>query len=208
MMNRRQGKHISDGDRGVLRDVHVARVRSAVMARDADELTPMERADLLIMREEEKIARDVYLRLYDRWGLRPFANISGSEQAHMDMILILLARHRLADPVHGLDIAVFHDPKMQTLHDELLANGRRSEADAICTGLRIEELDIVDLRAATARARLPEIRAVYAELERGSRNHLRAFYRWMQHLGIDYVPVHLSKEDFEAIARSEQESCD
>lgn len=122
--------------------------------------------------------------------------------------MVLLDRYGLADPVRGLDIGTFHDPKMQTLHDDLLAKGLRSETDAICTGLLIEELDISDLRAATKRTASPEIQAIYAELERGSRNHLRAFYRWMQNLGIHYAPVHLGKEDFLLIARSAQEPCD
>ena len=94
-MNRREGKHIISGDLGSRREANVGRMRAAVVTRDVAELTPPERVDLQMMREEEKIARDVYLRLYDRWALQPFANISGSEQAHMDMILILYQPTRL-----------------------------------------------------------------------------------------------------------------
>jgi hypothetical protein len=194
-------------DRTAHRQAHVAQMRSTIAAHGLHALSAAEQADLLLMREEEKIARDVYLRLYDRWGLRPFANISGSEQAHMDMILLLLDRHGMTDPVRGLDVGVFHDPQMQTLHDDLLARGLKSETDAILVGLLIEELDIADLRAATRRTEQPEIQAVYAELERGSRNHLRAFYRWMENFGAQYTPAHLSAEDFLAVAHSGHESC-
>ncbi|MDK2464101.1 MAG: DUF2202 domain-containing protein, partial [Candidatus Korarchaeota archaeon] len=45
---------------------------------------------LLYMREEEKLARDVYLTLYEKWGLPIFQNIARSEQTHMDAVKTLL----------------------------------------------------------------------------------------------------------------------
>ena len=39
------------------------------------ELTPKVREGLLLMREEEKLAHDVYVTLHKKWGLRPLANI-------------------------------------------------------------------------------------------------------------------------------------
>ncbi|MDD2878072.1 MAG: DUF2202 domain-containing protein [Acidiphilium sp.] len=186
---------------------HVAQTRAALAAIESGTLTEHERADLLRMREEEKVARDVYLQLYDRWGIRPFGNISGSEQAHMDMILLLLERYGLPDPAQGLAIGRFNDPALQSLHDDLLARGRQSQAEAVRVGLLVEELDIFDLRVAASRTGKPEILAVYADLERGSRNHLRAFHRWMRQLGTSYTPTHLSAGDFDTIARAAHESC-
>ena len=52
---------------------------------------------LLWMREEEKLARDVYLTLADLWGLRPFTNIARSEQSHMDSVAFLLDRYDIAE---------------------------------------------------------------------------------------------------------------
>ncbi|MDR3520049.1 MAG: DUF2202 domain-containing protein [Acidocella sp.] len=170
-------------------------------------LTAAETADLTAMREEEKVARDVYLRLFDRWGLRPFGNISGSEQSHMDMLLIMLNRHGLPDPVRRLDVGEFNSPQMQKLHDDLLARGLLSESEAVCTGLLIEELDIVDLRQATGRTSRPDLRLVYGQLEQGSRNHLRAFHRWLSGLGGHYDPVHLTRAEFDTIAQAEHEAC-
>ncbi|MEE3503593.1 DUF2202 domain-containing protein [Acidiphilium acidophilum] len=187
---------------------HVETTRAALAAAiDVVALTAHERADLLLMREEEKIARDVYLQLHDRWGLRPFGNISGSEQAHMDMILLLQERHGLSDPAEGLPIGRFNDPVLQNMHDDLLSRGLQSQAEAVRVGLLIEELDIFDLQVAASRTEKPEIRAVYSDLERGSRNHLRAFYRWMHRLGTHYTPVHLTAGMFAAIANAPHESC-
>ena len=56
---------------------------------------------MLFMREEEKLARDVYLTLYDAWRLAPFANISVSEQKHMNAMLLLLRKYGLPDPAAG-----------------------------------------------------------------------------------------------------------
>jgi hypothetical protein len=188
----------------------VARVHAMQQQFDcppAFELSEVERADLLLMREEEKIARDVYRQLFERWGIMPFGNIQGSEQAHMDMVGLLLRRYAVPDVVEGLEVGRFGTPQMQALHDQLMQQGLRSLKDAVSVGLHIEELDIADLRLTSAHTRNPEILLIYAELERGSRNHLRAFYRWMQHLGVHYEPTHLSLADFEQIAHSAKENC-
>lgn len=42
--------------------------------------------DLLYMREEEKLARDVYITLYEKWGIPVFNNISNRESDHNDLI--------------------------------------------------------------------------------------------------------------------------
>ncbi len=49
--------------------------------------TNSDTAGLLYMREEEKLARDVYDYLYEKWNAIIFDNISNSEQIHMDRVL-------------------------------------------------------------------------------------------------------------------------
>ena len=197
----------STQDRTQHRIEHIAALRRTIASHEPQPLSADEQHDLLHMREEEKIARDVYVQLGERWGLRPFLNISGAEQAHMDAIAALLSHYGLSDPVRMHPVGVFHTPSFQALHDSLLAQGLRSERDAIQVGLHIEELDIFDLAEARRRTRQPEIEAVYDDLERGSRNHLRAFYRHLQRLGDRYVAQHMSQADFDAVAQSPHESC-
>ncbi len=55
--------------------------------------------DLVYLREEEKLARDVYLHLYNTWGQWIFENIAASEQQHMDAVKTLLDRYGIHDPV-------------------------------------------------------------------------------------------------------------
>ncbi|MCP4143444.1 MAG: DUF2202 domain-containing protein [Chloroflexi bacterium] len=54
------------------------------------EISQAETDGLAFMREEEKLARDVYLTLYEQWELRPFSNIAESEQKHTDAVKNLL----------------------------------------------------------------------------------------------------------------------
>ena len=62
------------------------------------------------MREEEKLARDVYLAMDDLWGLRVFSQISWSEQNHMDAVLAVLDKYGVLDPVGDNPTGVFTDP--------------------------------------------------------------------------------------------------
>lgn len=194
-------------DRSAHRVQHVAEMRSQIAASPRTPLSVAEQEGLLLMREEEKIARDVYIRLYERWGIRPFGNISGSEQAHMDAMLALLEHFGLPDPAHGLAVGQFRNPELQRLYDTLVEQGLRSPDEAIRVGLLIEELDIDDLQKAARRSKQEAIRRVYDELERGSRNHLRAFYRWKSQLGVSYAPKYLSPDVFTATALSPHEDC-
>jgi hypothetical protein len=107
----------------------------------AAELTAAEAEGLIYMREEEKLARDVYLALYEQWGMPVFQNIAGSEQAHMDSVLMLLDQYELADPAAGKGAGEFTNPLFQSLYEQLAAQGGLSQADALKVGATIEELD-------------------------------------------------------------------
>lgn len=163
-------------------------------------LTAAEEADLLHMREEEKLAGDVYTALYDQWGLPIFANIAGAERTHAAAVLVLLDRYGLADPAADNPPGVFTDPDLQALYDELLAQGNQSLADALYVGATIEEVDIVDLQQALSRTTRADITAVYSNLLRGSGNHLRAFVpQWERVTGQTYTPQVLSAAEYAAI---------
>jgi len=69
---------------------------------------------LAYIREEEKLARDVYLYLYEMWGTRIFDNISGSEQTHMNQVKTLLAKYNIPDPVASNGPGMFFNPDIQS----------------------------------------------------------------------------------------------
>ncbi len=171
----------------------------------ASALTDDEVAGLLWMREEEQLAHDVYVVLGDLWGLRIFENIAASETAHIDAVSGLLDRYDIADPATGAAPGTFTNPALQALYDQLIADGSRSLDAGLSVGALIEELDISDLQARSVATETPEITAVYADLLRGSRNHLRAFTSQLELRGTTYEPTQLDSATFDAIVSSETE---
>jgi hypothetical protein len=159
---------------------------------------------LRFLREEEKLARDVYLTLYKRWSLQIFANISESEQTHMDAVKNLLDKYRVEDPVLP-QVGRFTNSELQTAYDQLVAQGSESLMAALHVGGFIEELDIGDLYEAEATTSRDDILNVYANLMRGSRNHLRAFVGKIEDRGVVYEAQVLTQEEVDAIVDSPME---
>ena len=167
--------------------------------------TDDEVAGLLWMREEEQLAHDVYAVLGDVWGLPIFENIAASESTHIDAVIGLLNLYGIDDPALGNEPGTFTNPAIQELYDELVADGSVSLEAALAVGALIEELDISDLQVYTAVTETAEIATVYANLERGSRNHLRAFTSQLDSRGVEYDPTQLDPTTFDAIVSSETE---
>ena len=86
----------------------------SVLDLPASELSADETTALLFMREEEKLARDVYTKLYATWNITTFQNIAASEQMHMDELALLLTRYNLTDPAQAP--GVFTDAKPGQTH--------------------------------------------------------------------------------------------
>jgi len=163
-------------------------------------LSENEAAGLIYMREEEKLARDVYVTLYQQWGSPLFNNIANSEATHTSAIKVLLDRYGIADPAAGNGVGEFTDPTLQKLYDQLVAQGSQSLTDALRVGAAIEEIDILDLQTRLAQTANVDIELVYGNLLKGSRNHLRAFTSTLQRqTGEIYTAQYLSAEMYETI---------
>jgi hypothetical protein len=170
------------------------------------QLSELEAEGLVYMREEEKLARDVYLVLYNQWGLPLFRNIAGSEQTHMDAILRLLDQYSLTDPAAGQGRGDFTNPVFQSLYEQLVTQGGQSLTDALYVGGVIEELDILDLEGCIADTDEAYIIQVYGNLLAGSENHLRAFVSTLERqTGEIYQSTYLSQEAYHAIVDGAQE---
>lgn len=170
-----------------------------------EDVSEVESTGLRYMREEEKLARDVYMAMDELWGHWVFTNIVRSEQRHMDTVGTLLEKYELDDPIVDDTPGVFTDPGLQALYSNLLTTGQASLADAIRVGATIEEWDIDDLVTQLTLADNEDIRTVYQNLMKASRNHLRAFVYQLSLLGEVYVPQFLSREDYQAIIEAAPE---
>ncbi len=186
-------------------DWSMALVQQQLLLMPVEQLSTEEINSLMHMREEEKLARDVYNTLYAKWGSRVFSNISSAEQNHMDAVLMLMKKYNLTDPVPSDEAGVFKSAEMQNLYKQLTELGMKSLVDAYKAGATIEDLDLFDLMKSFSFIDNEDIRLVYSNLSRGSRNHLRAFYRNIQNAGTDYTPQYLSVSEFNAVISSETE---
>jgi hypothetical protein len=160
---------------------------------------------LLKMKEEEKLARDVYTALNLKWNNQVFSNISAAENTHMNAIIFLL-QNSGSDYTNVTEPGTFTDQTVQKLYDELVSKGLVSIEEAFKVGALIEELDITDLIESLKSVTDESIIMVFENLEKGSRNHLRAFTRQITSLGLTYTPVYLSADDFSQIINSPNES--
>ena len=146
------------------------------------------------MREEEKLARDVYLAMYEKWGIKTFANIARSEQQHMDAVALLMKSKGMDDPVANAAVGEFTNPKIAALYDELIALGNTSAIDALTVGAIIEDLDIYDLQELLAETDDADTVRVYSALLRGSENHMRSFAGLLNRFGKPYEAQYISSE--------------
>ncbi len=165
-------------------------------------LSPEETDTLVFMREEEKMARDVYLTLFDQWGSRVFDNIAGSEQRHMEAMKRKLDDYGIADPVIDDSIGSFENQRLAQMYQELVDQGMESLEDALRAGAFIEEVDILDLERAIEESTHADVTRAYENLMRGSRNHLRAFVRQLENLGVVYEAVVMDQQALDAIVDS------
>ncbi len=177
-------------------------VGTAVLA----DLDQAEIDGLVYMREEEKLAHDVYTALYEQWGVEEFNTIANSEQRHSDSVLRQLERYGIADPTIGLAAGEFQNNELQALYDQLVAQGSESLEAALRVGTAIEEIDILDLEKHMAETENAALERVYENLLRGSRNHLRSFVGLLEDEGVTYAPEYMDTDAYEGIVSTGNEA--
>jgi hypothetical protein len=159
------------------------------------------------MREEEKLAHDVYTQLDGLWRgyTKVFGNIANSESSHTESVRQLLLRYNLPDPTATLAAGVFQNTTLQNLYTQLVAAGSVSLVEGLKVGAAIEEIDMIDLNKALLETNNQDITLVYQNLLKGSRNHLRSFVSNLSNQGVTYVPQYMAVADYQAIVTTPME---
>ncbi|NPB07043.1 MAG: DUF2202 domain-containing protein [Aquificae bacterium] len=196
-------------------------VIAQIQALPAQELSPSEIDTLLFVRQEEKVARDTYATLSDKWPNLAILNEIAyfapqhSEQNHMNVMKTLIDKYaplyeNLYDPVEkmGDEVGVFENQVLQDRYEEFISCGSQSELDALYVGAYIEEMDLIDLTNRVKQSDNEDIRLGIKFLREGSYRHLRAFVNWIESLGVTYEPQLLCKEDYEKIMQALQNNDD
>ncbi len=181
-------------------------ITTQINAYPNEPLSAEEIQSLKIMREEEKLAHDVYVTLFNKWNVNVFSNISSSEQTHTNAISTLLKKYNIADPVGSNGIGVFTDSTLQNLYSSLITEGNKSVLNAFKVGATIEDLDIYDLNNWDTKIDNQDIKYVYQNLNKGSRNHMRSFYSQIINAGGSYTPQFISQAELDAIISTPKET--
>ncbi len=182
-----------------------SQIDEAITSFPVDSLTEDETAGLILMREEEKLAQDVYLHLYETWGLRIFNNIASSEATHMHALKVLLDRYELEDPIGEEVLGEFKNETLAGLYLSLTASGDSSLTNALLVGATIEDLDIYDLMTLTDETDNDDILYTYDNLTRGSRNHIRSFTAQLERYDIIYSAQFISDALLDSILSTPKE---
>ena len=195
-------------------------------ATEVDGLDATEVSHLTFMREEEKLARDVYLTLA---GLYPnqqvFSRIATrAEQTHTDTMRDKLDQFNLPDPNPDTNnlpssLGIFTGDEWGWYFTEkfalLTAKGEVSELDALYVGALIEELDMHDIavcpqvmidRGFSSPCGLEytdegALQTAYSALISGSESHLRAYVGQIEAvIGVgNYKAQYLTQAEVDAI---------
>ncbi len=180
-------------------------ITDCLMSLPYEDISPEEEAHLILMREEEILAQEVYEYLYTLYSIPVFNNISKSENVHTLTIKVLLDKYGIDDPAAGHQTGIFQNQELQELYNTLTALGNQSFLDALIVGETIEDLDIYDLEACLEDVDNIDIELVFNNLCKGSRNHMRAFYGHLSNQGYTYVPQYISQEYYDDIVNSSWE---
>lgn len=155
---------------------------------------------LVFMREEEKLARDVYITLGMRFpGLKVFGKIDDAEQRHTCAVCDMLKKYGVADPNTNDNVGVYtgenYGPYFTEKYQQLIERGSVSAIEALHVGAYIEETDMIDIRYCPQEVieqvdgidkdtdcgqiytDNPSVERLCGSLLEGSENHLRAFVR-------------------------------
>lgn len=175
---------------------------NTILSMPKEDLSVQESEALAFMFEEEKLARDVYAALAEKWNGGVFSLITQAEQQHMDTIRVLLDKYAIT--VEELPSGEFVNSDLQALYTELVATGSENVVEAYKVGGLIEETDIRDLIDYQKTVDNQDILLVFQNLGYGSNHHLNAFSRNYQiATGQVYTPSVLTQSEYEEILNAQ-----
>jgi hypothetical protein len=127
-----------------------AGARSSSAETDEAALDYNEKMHLMFMREEEKLARDVYLTLGTMYpDSAIFGNIDDSEQKHTTAVKSMIEKYGYEDPNTNDNVGVFTGEDFgwyfTEKYNQLVERASISELEALYVGAFIEELDMMDI---------------------------------------------------------------
>jgi hypothetical protein len=147
------------------------------------------------MGDEERLAYDLYLKLYDTSGANQFYNIATkSEIEHITAVKQMLEKYDINDTelynheVEDLNAGEYANEHINELYEELYTKGIKTKQDALEVGCIVEVVDVDDLDlyiGYTIDSNASDVQGVFEYLRAGSYNHYWAFDTGLKNLGIN-----------------------
>jgi len=159
------------------------------------------------MGNEERLAYDVYLNLYQYHSqaneLFPLYNIATkSESVHIETVRSIVNRYNIqhteltnvtnpvansSTPISDMPSGKYDITKIQDLYNNLYSKGQNSKQDALEVGCMVEVTDINDLDKYIQMAKdanAQDVEAAFEFLRKGSYNHYWAFDKALKDMGV------------------------
>jgi len=130
--------------------------------------------------EQEKLARDLYRELYDRWKIRVFLNLAISKQYHFDVVKAFLEKYDVEYPADDTP-GTFIDQELQKLHSEWLEKGKESLESALEVCAEAEEMNMYRVKECLSQINNDDLRIMLVNLSYASARHLKILNGFMTH---------------------------
>lgn len=142
------------------------------------ELTQADIDGLILDRQQEKLARDVYTVLNQTWNMDFLEKIILAEEKHMDAAESQIIKFELTDPITDDAVGAFpEDSEFNQLFSDLTTRGLTSKLEALNVGKEIEEETIAFLKEQLSFTTAKSLVRVYTHLETASEKHLKSFVK-------------------------------
>jgi len=144
------------------------------------------KSSLQYMYEEERLAKELYLSIYNKQPVRQLYRIAtNSETRHIDAVKSLARKYGVSTPKQR--VGQYSIAHIQSLYNSLYEKGIRSQKDALEVGCIVEVTDVEDLNKyiyQAQKAGASDVVQTFEFLRRGSYNHYWAFDRGLKMLGV------------------------
>jgi len=167
-------------------------------------LTQEAKNTLSYMGNEERLAYDVYMKLYESYPLQQFINIAtNGETPHIQAVQLLIQKYISSyDEFTNIDLpelgyketevedmqgGIYDISAIQNLYDALMAKGLQSQQDALEVACMVEVTDIYDLDhdiAIAEASNAADVVTTFEFLRDGSYSHYWAFDSGLKSMGI------------------------
>ncbi len=108
-------------------------------------LSPREIDDMNYLIENEKLLRDYFNVMYNKYNLSLFQNVAKSEQSHLNFLAVKFLRYDLKNPTEEKPAGEYVNPELQQTYDIMIAKGETNIYAALLAGSSKVKEDVEDI---------------------------------------------------------------